>query len=115
MILDDIKTKLEEIDPVVFYGMVDEKVRETVWDYTVFNRTHFRSTGNKTGFADGYDVNIVRENFVPEGVDLQYIEKMQEINGMKLASSDGEYSYVMKPNTNIVVEILTLHFVRARK
>jgi hypothetical protein len=40
---------------------------------------------------------------------------MQEINGMKLASSDGEYSYVMKPNTNIVVEILTLHFVRARK
>lgn len=115
MILDEIKNKLEEIDAKVYYGMVDDEVRETVWDYTVFNRTKLKATGNKTGFADGYDVHIVRENFIPEGIDLDIIDKMQEIHGVKLASEDGQYNYILKPNTNIVVEMLTLHFVRARK
>lgn len=115
MILEEITNQLKEVDPRVYYGMVDEEVKETVWDYTVFNRTKFKSTGNKTGYADGYDVHIVRENFIPEGVDLDVIEKMLAIHGMKLASEDGDYNYIQKPNTNIVVEMLTLHFVRARK
>lgn len=115
MILDDIKNQLEKVDPRVYYGMVDDEVRETVWDYIVFNRTKLKSTGNKSGYADGYDVHIVRENFIPEGVDLDAIEKMQAIEGMRLASEDGDYNYIMKPNTNIVVEMLTLHFMRARK
>lgn len=115
MILDDIKKQLEKVDPKVYYGMVDDEVKETMWDYTVFNRTKLKSTGNKTGFADGYDLHIVRENFIPEGLDLSMIEKMLEIDGMRLAGEDGSYNYVQKPNTNIVVEMLTLHFVRARK
>ena len=115
MILDDIKNKLEEIDTRVYYGMVDNEVKETAWDYIVFNRTKLKSTGNKTGYSDGYDVHIVRENFVPEGVDIDVIEKMQAIHGMRLASEDGDYNYIMKPKTNIVIEMLTLHFVRARK
>ena len=114
MILDDIKSQLETVDQRVFYGMVDDVVTETVWDYIVFNRTKFSPTGNKTGYADGYDVHIVRENFIPEGVDLSVIEKMQSIHGMRLADG-GEYNYIQKPKTNIVVEMLTLHFVRARK
>ena len=115
MILDDIKNKLEEVDPKVYYGMVDDEVMETVWDYTVFNRTKLKSAGNKTGYTDGYDVHIVRENFIPEGTDLSVIGKMLEIDGMRLAGEDGDYTYVQKPNTNTVVEMLTLHFVRARK
>ena len=115
MILDDIKKQLETIDSRVYYGMVDDELRETRWNYIVFNRTKLRSTGNKTGLADGYDVHIIRENFIPEGVDLEVIEKMQEINGVKLSGEDGTYTYIQKPNTNIVIEMLTLHFVRARK
>lgn len=115
MILDDIKNKLEEIDTRVYYGMVDDEVKDTVWDYIVFNRTKLKSTANKTGYSDGYDVHIVRENFVPEGVDLDVIEKMTAIHGVKLSGEDGEYNYIMKPKTNTVVEMLTLHFVRARK
>lgn len=115
MILDDIKNKLEEIDERIYYGMVDDEVRETVWNYIVFNRSTLSANQNRTGYSDYYDVHIVRENFVPEGVDLEIIEKMLEIGGMRLASSDGSYNYVLKPNTNIVVEMLTLHFVRARK
>lgn len=115
MILDDIQNKLKEIDNRVCYGIVDEAFAETVWDYMVFNRTKFKATGNKTGYSDGYDVHIIRENFVPEGIDLEVILKMEEINGIRLANEDGEYRYIKKPKTNTVVEMLTLHFVRARK
>lgn len=115
MILDDIKNKLEEVDPKIYYGMVSDEVNETVWDYTVFNRVSLKAAPNRTGYSDYYDVHIVRENFVPEGTDLEVIGKMLEISGMRLADGDGTYNYVMKPSTNNVVEILTLHFVRARK
>lgn len=115
MILDDIKQRLEEIDSRVFYGMVDNAVRETIWDYIVFNRANIKTTANKNGFSDYYDVHIVRENFIPEGIDGEVIEKMLTIDGMRLAGTDGTYSYVQKPNTNTVVEMLSLHFVRARK
>lgn len=115
LILDDIKNKLEEVDPRVYYGMVDHRYKETVWNYIVFNRVTLSSTGNRTGYSDYYDVHIIRENFVPEGTDLEVIAKMLEIDGMRLAGTDGTYTYVQNPNTNFVVEMLTLRFVRARK
>lgn len=115
MILDDIKNKLEEIDSKVYYGMVDDEVKDAVWDYTVFDRVSLKVSQNRTGYSDYYDVHIVRENFVPEGLDVSVINKMLEINGMRLADNDCSYDYMLKPKTNIVVEMLTLHFVRARK
>lgn len=116
MILDEIKQRLEEVDPRVYYGMVDESVKDTVWDYIVFNRTKLKASTNRTGYTDGYDVHIIRENFVPEGIDLEIIGKMQSIDGIRLnVTEDGDYNYLQKPNTNIVAEMLTLHFVRARK
>ena len=51
MILDDIRDKLLEIDPVVFYGMVDNNMRETVWDYIVFNRKPTKVGANRTGYS----------------------------------------------------------------
>lgn len=115
MILEEIRDQLETVDKNVFYGMVDESVKDLVWDYIVFNRTTLRASGNRTGYSDFYDVTIVRENFIPEGLDLEIIGKMLSIAGMREAGTDGEYNYILKPNTNIVVEALTLHFVRARK
>lgn len=113
--LEKIKRKLETVDPSIYYGMVDEIEDGMLWNYIVFNRTKFQTTGNKTGYADGIDVHIVRENFIPEGIDLEIINKMQEIDGIRFANEDGTYNYVRKPNTNTVVEMLTLHFMRARK
>lgn len=115
MILDDIKTKLEEIDPRVYYGMVDDEVKTTVWDYIVFNRVRFKAATNKTGYSYYYDIHIVRENFVPEDLEIEVINKVLEIPGMRLADSDCSYNYVMKPNTNVVVEMLSMSFVRAKK
>lgn len=113
--LNEIKTKLQEIDDNIFYGMVDDRMKETVWDYIVFNRTVKRQNSNKTGYSDYYSVHVVRENFIPEGLEEAVIDKMLEIEGMRLAGNDGSYTYVPKPNTNVVVEMFSMDFVKAKK
>lgn len=115
MILTEIRDKLSEIDDRVFYGMVDNSVQETLWNYIVFNRKPTKIGANRTGYSYYFSVNIIRENFIPEGLDLTVIEKMLEIPGMRLAGNDMEYTYVPKPNTNVVVEMLSIDFVRAVK
>lgn len=115
MILDEIKAKLEEIDPNVYYGIVDLERAGDIWDYIVFDRDVMKTNPNKTGFSDVYTVHIVRETFIPDGVAEAVIEKMLEIKGMKIAGTDSEYVYLMKPNTDAVAEMLSVDFVRARK
>lgn len=115
MILETIKNKLLEVDPNVFYGMVDDSMRETVWDYIVFNRKITKPGSERTGYSHYFSVNIIRENFIPEGLDSTVIDKMREIPGMKLAGTDMVYEYTMKPNTNVVVELLSIDFVKAVK
>lgn len=119
MILDDIKSKLEEIDPLVFYGLADDKDENgdpiARWDYTVFRRKALSYSDSKKGYTDRFTVGIVRENYIPEGLDVAIIDKMCEIAGMRLANPDSQYEYTQKPNTNTVVEVLTMEFVKARK
>lgn len=115
MILVDIRNKLEEIDSNVFYGAVDPKMKEIEWNYIVFNRGPLRIGKNRTGYSDYFDIHIVREDYIPEGLDVQIIEKILEIDGMRLADMDGTYDYIYKDKTNSVVEMLSLRFVRARK
>ena len=118
MILDDIKTKLLEVDPVVFYGCVDEEsntIKADLWNYIVFNRARLRTDPTKTSLVDVFEVHIVREEYIPDGIDVEVIEKLRSIPGVKLLSGDGIYTYTRKNNTNLVVEMLTLTFTRARK
>lgn len=114
MILTDIEAKLKEIDPNVFYGMVDKSMMETVWNYIVFNRTTIKHSTNLTSDTDYFDVHIIRENYIPDGLENDVIKKMREIPGVRV-SADSEFDYAAKPNTNIVVEMMTCHFLRARK
>ena len=115
MILDEIKAKLEEVDPKVFYGMVKTIKPESLWNYIVFDRRIMRASEQKTGYTDYYRVHIVREGFIPEGIAEEVIEKMKEIAGFKVAKTDMPYTYVQKGNTDVVVEMLTIEFLRARK
>lgn len=115
MILNDIKEKLLEVDPNVFYGMVDNSIRETVWDYMVFHRKRISISQNKTNFSYYFTVSIIRENFIPEGLDRTVISKICEIPGMRVADNDPVFNYVAKPNTNVVVEMLSIDFVRPVK
>lgn len=115
MILNDLKAKLEEIDKNVFYGMVDNSMKETLWNYIVFNRERKKISQNKTGFSDYYAIHIVREEYIPEGLEEEVIAKVLEIDGMRLAGDDGEYTYIPKPNTNVVIEMFSIGFVKAKK
>lgn len=115
MILNDIKEKLLEIDPNVFYGMVDNSMRETVWDYTVFERKTIAINTQKTSYSYYFSIHVVRENFIPEGLDKTVIDKVCEIPGMRLADNTPTFSYVPKPNTNVVVEMLSIDFVKPVK
>lgn len=114
MILTEIKNKLKELDNNVFYGMVDRKMKETTWDYIVFNRKTLTSNSNKTGYGQVFSVHIIRENFIPEDLEIDVINKVQEIPGIRLAG-EGTYSYIQKSNTNIVVEMFSIDFVKAKK
>jgi hypothetical protein len=118
LILEDIETKLKEIDPEVHYGMVtydEDEAKNKDWNYIVFSRKVMRSSDNKKSYSDVFQVAIVRENYIADGLCEQVIDKMCEIAGMRLASTDCEYTYVKKPNTQKVVELLTIEFIRARK
>lgn len=114
MILADIEAKLKEIDANVYYGMVDESEQIVVYDYIVFNRTTITHNANKTSASDRFDIHVVRENYVPEGMDTTIISALCSLPGVKSAG-DCSFQYALKPNTNTVVEILTIPFVRARK
>ena len=115
MLLEDIQAKLEEIDSNVFYGMADEEKITNEWNYIVFMRKALSISDTRQGYSDRFTIAIIRENFIPEGLEEQVIDKMLEIAGMRLASPDCPYSYIKKPNTNVVVELLTIEFVKARK
>ena len=121
MLLEDVKNTLKEIDPLVFYGLVPSTLKDEngkavdVWDYIVFNRSKLKNYANKTSFGDRFEVHIVREEFIPEGIDIEVITKLTALPGVKLADEDGTYDYMMKPNTDTVVEMLTLTFTRGRK
>lgn len=115
MLLKEIEQKLQEIDPLVYYGAAWKHDNTTLWNYIVFNRTNIKHSTNKTADSDYFDVHIVRENYVPEGFDVVVIDKLKELAGVRLAGTDTSFNYDRKPNTNTVVEIMTISFVRARK
>lgn len=115
MILDDIQSKLLEIDKCVFYGTAERLDRNSPWDYIVFSRRVMRQNSAKTGYADVFEVAIVREEFIPDGLPEKVIETVTSIRGVRLSDREGIYDYAVKPNTTDTVEMLVLEFVRPRK
>lgn len=113
--LQTVESKLREIDSLVFYGAVNLPENATLWNYTVFDRQMMRPNDNKTCYSYYFNVHIVREDFIPWGLEVEFINKMLEINGMRLAGSDITYDYTTKPNTNTVIEMATIGFVKALK
>lgn len=115
MILNDIKEKLAEIDPNTFYAAAPKRKLQDAWDYIIFRRGKLRKSTNGTGYADVYEVSIIREEFIPDGLAEEVIKAMKSIPGMREASTDGEFDYLVKPDSDDVVEMLVLEFVKPRK
>ena len=111
-----IKEKLSEIDKRMYYGIVPESEEKYDWNYFVFGQRKLRKSGTSSTDLNGYwYVTIVRENYIPDDVVFNVINKVTEISGLRLADGEFEYTYTFKGNTNIVVEILELQFTKMKK
>ena len=115
MILNDIRETLKEIDENVFYGAVHSRMKETLWNYIVFNRVKLEPSENRTGYRNLYAVHLVREEYIPEGEEERLIKALKSIKGVRVASDGGSYDYTTKPSTDTVVEMFSINFIIPRK
>lgn len=112
--LNELSEKLEEIEPNIEYGLLSKEY--DVWNYMVIGRRKLQKAGaSKTDFNERYFVGIVRENYIPETLPFEVIDKVTTIPGMRLADSDFNYSYISRGKTKAVVEMLILEFVKPKK
>ena len=113
---NEIQEKLLEVDENIFYGMVPDSEEPEVWDYIVFGQRKIRKKDTNSNDLQGYwYVAIVRENYIPDDVLFNVIDKVTEAGGLRLADGDFEYNYTTKGSTNIVVEIVELQFTKTKK
>lgn len=111
-----IKEKLLEIDDKIYYGRVPRLEENEDWNYFVFNQDKIKKSGTSLVDFNGYwNIVIVRENFIPDDLIFDVVEKITEIPGLRLADGDNPYEYEFKGNTNIVCEILQLKFTKTKK
>lgn len=113
---EKIEKALMEIDENVHYGKIPESKIKEDWNYFVFGKSILKPTGKSNiDLIDSYWVAIVRENYVPDDLVFEVIDKLNAIPGLKLTTDDGNYEYVFKNKTDLVVEILTLSFSKVKK
>lgn len=113
--LTEIKESLEALGLPVFYGRAGSLSGDDLWNYLVFFRSTLAPSTNKTGITDTYTVAIVQEEYIDDDLVYKVIDSMCSLPGMRLASGDMPYNYTTKPNTQVVIEVLTLDFVCPKK
>lgn len=111
---EKVRGKLEEIDPMVFYGRAGKLDETVLWNYIVFFRDKRTSSENRTSHTVTFHVAVVRENEIPEGLEETVIEKVLELPGVKLGD-ESTYAYTIKPGTGAAVEVLDIPFTKVRK
>lgn len=109
---DNIECKLRELGEEVFYGSGKFKGRDA-WDCIVFGKRRIKKAGTSgRDYSYIWFVAIVKEEFIPEGLELRVIEKMRE-TGLKIDSA-AEYAYMDKSG-ECMVEMCTMEFVKSVK
>ena len=111
-----IEQALKEIDDTVFYGKMPESFIKEDWNCIVFGKNSIKPTGTSNiDMIDNYWVAIIRENYIPDDLVYEIIDKLNSLPGLKLTSDEGNYEYVFKNKTDLVVEFLTLSFSKVKK
>lgn len=110
--LQEIEAKLKEFDRNTYYGIAD---RQNDWNYTVFARDKTEVSSNLTSKSIKFRVAVVRENFIDENVEEEILKRMNSLPGVRKSQEPIAYSYIKKPGTNTVVEIMEAEFVKVVK
>lgn len=105
-----------DIDSNVYYGLAPREDVTNEWNYIVFGQSKLKKSGTSSTDLNGYYyVTIIREDYIPDELIFDVIDKMSEINGLRLADGDYQFTYLTKGNTNMVVEVLQLDFTKTKK
>lgn len=94
--------------------MVDDAQNDAAWDYIVFFRNKTSPNSSKTGYSYVFTVAIIKENYIPEGLDVTVVDKMLEIPGVR-QSGDISFDYTKKGSTNTIIEVARMDFVWSKK
>ncbi|MDY2735142.1 hypothetical protein [Intestinibacter sp.] len=114
-LLNKIRETLESFDIPVYYGksLHDENLD---WNYFVFRRKGLKKSGtSKKDFNYNYFIHIVMEDFIEDGFEQEVIKAITDNTTLKLVDTEHPYDYLMKNNTDQVVEVLTLEFTKFKK
>ena len=107
--LNDAEVPMEK----VFYGVCTEDLDK--WNYFVFKRVNSSEEENAS-LNEYYDIHIIHEDYIPDGYEYEIIKSIREATGMRPIRSNAiEFNYRRKSNTNMAVEICTIHMTRGRK
>ena len=111
-LLESLKEALLRIDNHVCYGKCfDSFTEEHGWNIIVFDRESIKKKNRDIYRV--FNVYIVRENCIDEGLDIKIIKEVEKSTTLKLINDkDMQYNYIRKGDTDDVVEILTLSFAK---
>ncbi len=113
--LSPIPTDIATVDSHVYYGTAVTHGKDLPWDYIVFSRDTLNRKANRAGYAFVINVAIVREEYIPEGLEDDVVAAMEALPGVRMVEGTHEYYYRVKPNTKHTVEMVVLHFTVSRK
>lgn len=100
----------------IFYGIKPNNVELEDWDYIVFGSLNWKKSGtNKLDLNRYYFVNIICENFIDDDLILSLIKKMLEIKGLSLDDDSFQVEYLIKGNTDITCEAMSIAFTKPLK
>lgn len=112
--LNEIRAALEALDDVVVYGDARQLGGRNIFSYTVFARRGTAIRPDKTGLTEYYEFAVVRENYIPEGLILRYVEALWAI-GLQGPEGQVEPDYAVVGKTNTVIEIAVWRMYRPAK
>jgi len=115
LILNEIYQALNKVDDHVYYGTALAHDKSLPWDYTVYSRNTLKRNQQKSGYATVFNVAIVREEYIPDGLEDEVVAAMEALAGVRMVEGEHEYFYSTKPNTSHVVEMVILKFTYSRK
>ena len=106
--LEQLNECLVDFGMPVYYGKSFCKPNDK-WNYIVFNRQTINKSGSSNNdYSYYYQVHIIQENFIEEGLEVEIINAIKEQCHLKF-TGQAQYNYVTK-NDSIIVEMLTLQF-----
>ena len=115
MLLDDISKALQPIGLPVFYGQAGTMEGADLWDYIVFWRDMLNPNDTKRTLSEQFVVCLVQENYCDDAKIGAVIKAVTAIPGVRVQSEGGTFEYMMKPNTDTVLESLRITFTRPFK